>query len=418
MIQNKYFRSSLIALLILFPAMANLYKNMGSGTLILLTLAGLGVGFRSPRPVFSRAEKWLMGFFVAYLSVYLLSAGLHVLTGVLGEIRGRHFEKEAYLLTFIPIGFFFRRLQVPQRVLWWGVSLGGILAGCYAMADFGWIDIGYRVRGAYNPIMFGCLSLTMAFMAIQGYRFFRRRHVLLVSVPLAGFFLGTVASILTGSRGAWIATVAFFGITLCHLGKNLRRLELALIAGTFCLALLGAYLVPSTGVADRFHLARNDLQKYARGDVTVENSVGLRLASWKACLQMVKKHPLLGIGPGNYRPTIVAMSKAGRLPYAVDVYYTQPHNIYLAVLVDSGITGLAVLLAILFLPVGIFFDRIRRTKPDPPAAAYAGLILSVGYIHFGLTETIFGRNLFVAFYVIMLSMLLTLSAASETAAGQ
>jgi len=412
LIQNKYFRGFLYALLIFFPGIANLYKNTGSGTLILLTLLGLGVVFQKLRPSFSREEKWLMGAFAAYLGIYLLSAAVNSLTGVLTEISGKHFEKEAYLLTFVPTCFFFRRVRMPEWVLWWGVVLGGILAGSYALIDFGWIDIEYRVRGAYNPIMFGCLSLTMAFMAIQGYRYFRRWHVLLSIVPLAGFFLGTVSSILTGSRGAWIAIPAFFGITLFHLGKNLRRLELALIIGTFCVALFAAYNIPETGVAQRFQFAQNDLQKFAKGDVTIENSVGLRLASWDASWQMVKDHLLLGIGPGGYQPTILEMSREGKLPYAVDVYHTQPHSIYFAVLVDGGVIAIVILLSVLILPVYIFFQRIRGSGPNKPAA-YAGLVLAVGYIHFGLTETIFGRNLFVAFYVIMLAMLLTLTSSPK-----
>ncbi|RTZ95807.1 MAG: hypothetical protein DSY90_12370 [Deltaproteobacteria bacterium] len=414
MIQHKYMRGFLFTILILFPGLANLFKSMGSGPLILLAAIGLAAVFHPPRPAFSRAEKWLMAAFAAYLTVYLVSAVINTFSGVLPEVRGKHFEKEAYLLTFIPVLFLFRKVEIPERVFWWGVSLGAVLVGCYSLVDFGWIDIHYRVRGAYNPIMFGCLSLTMAFMAIQGYRFFRTYHPWLVIVPLAGFFLGTISSILSGSRGAWMATIAFFGITLFHLGKNLKRMELALIISTFCLALFLAYMIPETGVAQRFHLAQNDLQKYSRGDVTIENSVGLRLASWKACLQIARKHPIFGIGPGNYKPTILAMSKAGKLPYSADVYYSQPHNIYLAVLVDSGVVGVAVLLSILFLPVGIFIHRAWKAWPHPPATAFAGLILAVGYIHFGLTETIFGRNLFVAFYVIMLSLVLTLSRRDES----
>jgi O-antigen ligase len=410
MIRHKYMRGFLCTILIVFAGISNLYKGMGSGTMVLLARMGLVVIFQPPRPVFSRAEKWLMGAFAAYLAVYLLSAVINTCSGMLVKVEGKHFEKEAYLFSFVPIFFLFSRVRIPEKVLWWGVTLGAILAGCYSVIDFGWIDIHYRVRGAYNPIMFGCLSLTMAFMTIQGYRFFRTAAPWFVFAPLAGFFLGTVSSILTGSRGAWVAMVAFFGISIWHLGKNLKRLKLSILAGAFCLALLAAYLIPETGVANRFHSVQNDLGKYVRGDVTIQNSVGLRLASWKACLQMVKKHPIFGIGPGNYRPTILSMAKAGTLPYTVDVYHSQPHNIYLAVLVDSGIAGLSVLLSVLFFPVGIFIHRIRKSRPDPPAAAYAGLILAVGYIHFGLTETIFGRNQFVAFYVIMLSMTLTLSA--------
>jgi O-antigen ligase len=102
------------------------------------------------------------------------------------------------------------------------------------------------------------------------------------------------------------------------------------------------------------------------------------------------------------------MSREGELPYAVDVYHTQPHSIYFAVLVDCGVVGIGILLSVFILPVYIFFQRIRGTGPNKPAA-YAGLVLAWGYIHFGLTETIFGRNLFVAFFVVMLAMLMALT---------
>ena len=413
MINNIYFRGLVIGILVCFPGFANLFKSAGSASHIFIGLMGLLTSiFQKERPSFSFEEKCLMWAFAGYFLVYLVSAAFNTLSGVLVEIRGKHFEKEAYLLLFIPACFFFRRLKLSQGVMWWGVALGGVMVGLYSMVDFGWIDISYRVRGAYNPIMFGCLSLAMAFMAIQGYHYFRRRHPLLLAVPLAGFFFGTVSSILTGSRGAWIAIPAFLAITLFHLKRKLRYLELAVIIGTFCLALLAAYTVPETGMARRFELAKEDLLKYSEKDVTINNSIGLRLASWEASWLMVKDHLPLGIGPGGYEPTIKQMVSEGKLPYEVDVYHSQPHSIYFGVLVDGGLLGIVFLLAVLFLPVKIFFTRIRDRGGDNPTA-YAGLILSLGYIHFGLTETIFGRNLFVAFYVLMLAMLLTLTVRSN-----
>ena len=251
-------------------------------------------------------------------------------------------------------------------------------------------------------------------MAIQGYHYFRRKHPLLLIIPLAGFFLGTVSSILTGSRGAWIAIPAFLTITLIHLKRKLKYLEPVLLIGTFCLALLAAYHVPETGMARRFQLAKEDLLKYSKKDVTLDNSIGLRLASWEASWLMVKSHLPLGIGPGGYEPTIKQMVSEGKLPYEADVYHSQPHSVYFGVLVDSGLIGIVFLLTILCLPLKIFFHRIRDQEGDNPTA-YAGLILSIGYIHFGLTETIFGRNLFVVFYVIMLALILSLSIKSGKA---
>ncbi len=410
---NRRLYIIVVTLVGLFPTVANLFKNMGSGFLIVFTLVGIWALIHKPHPSFVREEKWLMTAFAAYLGVYLLSGLIHSMTGLLPDLRGKHFEKEAYLITFIPLVFLFRKIVIPRWIWWVAISLGSIFAGCYALIDFGWIDISYRVRGAYNPIMFGCLSLTMAFMAIQGYRFFKHLHPMATLIPLSGFFLGTVSSILTGSRGAWIAIPAFLSITLWHLGRNLRRLELALITTTFVVALVVAYHIPQTGVAKRVRFAQNDLKRYAQGDVTLDNSVGLRLASWEASLEMVKDHLLLGIGPGAYQPTINQLVKKDKLPYKAEIYHSQPHSIYFAVLVDAGLIGLVILLTVFLLPLSLMIQRIREKKRES-GPAYAGVILTIGYMHFGLTETIFGRNLFVAFYVILLAILMTLTANRHT----
>lgn len=413
MINNIYFRGLVIGVLVCFPGLANLVQSGGSASLIFIGLMGLLTSvFQKERPSFSFEEKCLMWAFAGYFLTYLVSGVFNSLSGVLPEMRGKHFEKEAYLLLFIPACYLFRRIKISPGVVWWGVSLGGIVVGLYSMVDFGWIDVRYRVRGAYNPIMFGCLSLTMAFMAIQGYQYFRRRHFLLLTIPLAGFFFGTVSSLLTGSRGAWIAIPAFLAITLFHLKRVLRNLEITVIVGIFFLALVAAYTIPDTGMARRFELVKEDLLKYSQKDVTLDNSIGIRLASWKASWVMAKHHLLLGIGPGGYEPTIKQMVSEGKLPYKAEVYHSQPHNIYFSVLVDSGLLGVLFLLTILFLPLKIFINRIWARKGDNPTG-YAGLILSVGYIHFGLTETIFGRNLFVAFYILMVAMLLRLSLPSK-----
>ncbi len=181
-----------------------------------------------------------------------------------------------------------------------------------------------------------------------------------------------------------------------------------MIFALFAAAFVVAYQVPETGLSQRISLVGDDLSRYAEGDVTDTNSVGLRLASWKASWEMAKDHLFLGIGPGGYRPAIKRMVAEGRLPYDTSVYYTQPHSIYFAVLVDCGIPGLVCLLAVFLLPIKIFITRTLKSEGNREAA-YAGLVLAVSYIHFGLTETVFGRNLFVAFYVILLSMILFLT---------
>lgn len=408
-IDSEPVRRCICAVMILFPALANINKGLGSTTLLLLGAAGIfGVVFSSARPRVTRMEKWLMVAFAGYFGSYLLSTAVNSFSGVLETIEGKHFEKEAYLLMFIPLLFLFRRLKLPCWTLWCGLCIGAAAAGLYALADSGWIEFSLRVRGAYNPIMFGCLSVAMAFMGLQGAPYFESQRRFLLILPLAGLLLGIVASVLAGSRGAWIAVPAFILISWVHLIRRIRLRVLVVALVLFVIGVTTAYQIPETGVHYRIKMIKKDLVNFRLGDVTLKNSVGLRLASWQESWKMVKNDLLLGIGPGGYPQTIKRLNSQGRLPYDVEIYHSQPHSIYVAVLVDSGLIGLTFLLAVFFVPLWIFLMRLRRPGGDK-AAAFAGLILTIGYIHFGLTETVFGRNLFVSFYVIMLAALLDLS---------
>jgi O-antigen ligase len=395
--------------LVLYPGFANIFKGIGSDALWFFGVLGLSFAtFGSDRPKISPREKLLMWVFGAYFGLYLLSAIVNTLNGNLPRIEGRHFEKEAYLLFFIPILFLFKKLDLPRWTVWYGACLGGIMAGGYAMLDFGWIDIQYRVRGAYNPIMFGCLSLTMGFLALQGYWFYKRQNRLLVWVALLGFIMGCMASLLTGSRSAWIAIPALGAITVLHLSRRIHKWVLLVLVVVFSLAVGAAYRIPETGLSNRIAVLMDDLSRFKRGDVDITNSTGLRLASWQAAWRMASGHLLLGVGPGGYPQTIDKLAEEGGLPYDRDIYHSQPHSLYIAVLVDCGLPGLVCLLLVFGVPLWIFLTRLKQPETNK-AAAFGGLILVCGYMHFSLTETVFGRNLFVSFYLVMLAALLHLS---------
>lgn len=407
--RHGYFRMAVFAAFVLYPGFANLHKGIGSDALWIFGVSGLIFATFGPdRPEITRGERYLIRVLAAYFAVYLLSAAINSLNGNLPRLQGKHFEKEAYLLMFIPILLLFRKLDLPRWTVWCAVGLGGVLAGGYALMDFGWIHIEYRVRGAYNPIMFGCLSLTMGFLSLQGYGFFRSKSPWLAWVPLLAFTLGGTASLLTGSRSAWIAIPALGAITLLHLGRRVPKWILWGLVAVFALVVVIAYRAPETGLSHRISVIKDDYSRFKKGDVDLTNSTGIRLASWQAGWRIVKNHLWLGLGPGGYPQTMDKLALAGKLPYDREVYFSQPHSLYMAVLVDCGLPGLFCLLMVFGVPFWIFLSRLRLPQSDT-AAAFGGLVLVAGYMHFSFTETVFGRNLFVSFYIIMLGAFLHLS---------
>jgi O-antigen ligase len=140
-----------------------------------------------------------------------------------------------------------------------------------------------------------------------------RRQRLLLAVILA---LGTLALIWTYARSAWVGLLA--GLLVFGALKGKRALVGAL-AAVLVVGFAAAQLSPT--IKDRLH----------RGLTSEENLE--RIYTWKTSLDMLRDHPLTGIGPGNYTP----LTKTYRANY--NIHWTansHAHNSYLQIAVESG----------------------------------------------------------------------------------
>lgn len=112
-----------------------------------------------------------------------------------------------------------------------------------------------------------------------------------------------------------------------------------------------------------------------------------RIAIWKATLQMIKEHPILGIGTGSFQYT-----------YEVkDVTYRYPHNIVLEVMVEQGIPGTVLWLAFYLTVLHFAFHGFWR-KPQANGLYLLGLSMLVfGTVNALLSGDIAdNNNIFVA----------------------
>jgi O-antigen ligase/polysaccharide polymerase Wzy-like membrane protein len=105
-----------------------------------------------------------------------------------------------------------------------------------------------------------------------------------------------------------------------------------------------------------------------------------RLALWRAAARMVVDHPLLGVGPDNYRLLYG--------PYAGLVganTYTHSNNMYLEVLVGAGIVGFVSFCWLLWRAFGIFFHSgsdpgQTRVRPGSDPSIALGLAAAAAAI--------------------------------------
>ena len=192
-------------------------------------------------------------------------------------------------------------------------------------------------------------------------------------LALAGVCLG-----LTYSRGGWLAT----GVALLiATARQPRILVPLLVAGA---VFLGVFAVRM--VSDRTTNIGGSMKN-------VFTNVSDRNTIWSEGLQLVRERPLLGIGFNNYLQTVKQRVNK-RQEYA--------HNCYLQMAAETGIAGL---LAFLWIPVSLFREGLRqlpRVRDRFPHHLLLGLLTGTGAF---LLHSFFDTN----FYSTQLSSLLWLA---------
>jgi putative inorganic carbon (HCO3(-)) transporter len=147
--------------------------------------------------------------------------------------------------------------------------------------------------------------------------------------------LGAVALILTFSRGAWVsfalALVVLFVVVLARHMASPRIVVLAALAAGVALAFGGA-------VADRL----------TRGTETVE----ARAALFETSMEVIRDHPLLGVGPHNYIVVLPAYRELSGYAYI-------PHNKFALVWAEAGIGALLAFLALVLIVLGRAWRAVR-----------------------------------------------------------
>src|SRR5690606_14563552 len=128
----------------------------------------------------------------------------------------------------------------------------------------------------------------------------------------AGFVLGLVGCLLSGTRGAWLALI----LVLPVLGWNRLRAAPARRRRQITLGCLAAAVVAVSAAA----LLHPDVMKKRVTEIVQQGeqfidaergkrpvpkhlgSIGIRLEQWQVGLQIAREHPLFGIGVGNVLP--------------------------------------------------------------------------------------------------------------------
>jgi putative inorganic carbon (hco3(-)) transporter len=214
------------------------------------------------------------------------------------------------------------------------------------------------------------------------------------------------------SRGGWLGAAA--GVGLVVLARSRRMLMAGLVA-LLALLLWGAMgglnpdVLPAPiteRLADVPAYLGVGIEQIVAQPVNDENfSVIERLAHWLAAERMWEMAPWLGVGPGSYATVYPQV----RLPFWEDAL-GHAHNIYLNVLAETGLIGLA---AYLLMGGGIVGWLWRQTRQQRPGSWEQALLVGVLGVVAHLTVHQLFDNLYVQGIQLQLALWLGVAVAQS-----
>ncbi len=271
------------------------------------------------------------------------------------------------ILFFIVLISVIKNSEQVKKVLF-SLFLSGIVVSIIALIYLilGELDPVGRLQAFYTSpnylAMYLVPALIIGFWSLLRSKTYFLAPTLLLAVIL--FF--------TRSFSSWLAIITVLGFSLfIYLFKSRKKYAWLILVAVLIIILILGYLA----LTQR------------------ESSLNARLIIWQKAWEIFTTHPILGIGPGTFGNYFLPSPEWG---------VPQPHNIFLAFLLQTGLIG--------FLGFVLLLIYFFRPKADQPRAGSLQLLLMMIMacilIH-GLTDTLYWKNdIAVVFWVIIGSMVI------------
>jgi O-antigen ligase len=291
-------------------------------------------------------------------------------------------------------------LKHPPKLTWvWLCIIGGATLN-------GLHTIYYDSRGTVNPILFGDISVFLAFASLMSWSHFKSHKIFRI-LPVLAFILGLLASFNSLARGSWIAIPPLAMVLMYYIYihlDNKKQLVIPLVA--LSVALAGTSFAGWGKIEPRVNLAVKEVQKYFAGE-SYQTSVGYRLETYKGALLVLKENPIYGVGVGHRAEAFANLEARGLLRDLSMIY--NAHNQIFEDGIDKGLTGIASYLALMFFLLRHFYKRLANSPIDA-----VGLMLIAGFATFGLTNITFTHGTFNTLFIAIVTILLLPQSTSNT----
>jgi len=386
-------------LLFLYPTLMFAVKGGMNGAFLLLLLLSLGVLVFRPREMSGvvwdkEVTYYLLAMAALPIAIFLSQTYHH-------HYGGHPYDAASRFLLAVPVFLLLRRVRLNVvTVVQYGFPVAAII-GCLMVKP---IAQGRSGISTMDLIHFGDFELMLGMLSLFSINWTGRDALSVRILKVLGFVAGIYASMMSGSRGGWLALPVFlFIFVYFRLGKiSLKTIVIMMLA----LVMTGflAYTSSQT-IHQRVDETVNNLTTFWQGNV--DTSSGVRLQLYRAAAEIVAQNPVFGVGPEGFKGEMDAMQQAGKItPLAADLGKGEVHNELLSKTAGLGVPGLLAMLMIYLIPARIFYRALRAAAPTMRQSGLLGLIFVSGFMVFGLTVEVLNLTMAAAFYGLTIAVLL------------
>lgn len=203
---------------------------------------------------------------------------------------------------------------------------------------------------------------------------------------LAGLIM-TVALFVTMGRAGHLLFFALFSLFVFQVFRR-KALLAAFAAAILAVVLFAGMYHISDPFRLRFNQAVADVRNYHKQENT---NVGLRIWFALNTLEIIRQHPWLGVGTGDFSAEYAKVNQV-RSPGLHDT--ANAHNMYLQVWAQLGLVGLLLLLAL------FHFQILAALKATDPLARHVGIAFPASYLLLMFSDTYLMGHFTLLFFVV------------------
>lgn len=226
------------------------------------------------------------------------------------------------------------------------------------------------------------------------------RYTWWTKLPMLLFFLTSTGNLMisTGRTGQLAFLVAIGVSVILHYRLTIKSFLIFVTLSS--VLFVGAYTTIDL-FGKRFDQAVSDIQQFQEGNFNT--SWGLRAAFWIVTYDIIREHPLIGVGIGDYKPAateVLAKDNHGFSPETIAWCQSHDfHNQYLMILGQGGLIGFTLM-------IWMFIELFRLKIKDPELKEFSVLGLTV-FIISAISESLWTLQFPIILFILIVSISLS-----------